>query len=680
MKEPSNIENTKKLWSDYFSHTSITISAKDLSDARRKYRIPDTEDILEIYYNKHGLSKICVLVISNYAIYFDEIRWSLDNLCKYILIKNEQSYSISAINDITYILCPISVFSNNNNIDLYNRILSMQNYLYNISAQAKSDRKKLYKYIATDAKNKLTEYRALNNQTVQSLSTFINEEDFTIYSAELLLKNAILRGKISSINYYLNSLEKYYDTAHITTWLNKYLTDLFNHCANNNFNLPLCNRKNVESYTGSKDYTNSVKGIIFFYSRIHITHDILHEYFCNIPELIATLSLSEFTESDYKNFLLLWDKNITPSMLNICNIIKTNAVIESKKTFKKADGYGLTPYHYAILYNNKALLSKISSEDVFYRAINTEDDVLKILYDPLFIACFRHNDELFDLLITTKPEYKALVKTFNTIQKKIKTAISANSFIESFNTTLTQNTRTSTHEQQYATHIKKLYLNLISGNISDYRQLIKNYDSLDQLNEQHQLLTSSGLFNNFSPIESSLFSYVINLYYTLHEVAVEISALHASYKTKYNDYISAIKDCSDLFIKMLLQIYANPDVIQKHLNHDAEKIIINFGSNTFVINKINFKSYNHTDNKTESNANKTSNTQEWFKPKIKLSSLKKPYNKYWFSPAAHNDIMLLKKEYRKLALKYHPDTQIYETEVFIDIQAEREHIIEKLNH
>ena len=261
-----------------------------------------------------------------------------------------------------------------------------------------------------------------------NINCLINEEDFSIYSAELLIKNSILCGQISSINYYIKILERHYDLSNITTWFTKYLTGLSDFCASHEYNLSLCNRKNVESYTCHHDHTHPIQILLDFYAKVHVSYDILHGRFNNIPELTVVLNSSNFTDSDYNSFLLLWDKNVTPLMLDTYNIIKTNSIIESKKNLSKADSYGLTPYHYAILHNNKTLLLKLTNDDVFYNAINSEDETVRILYDPLFVSHFCNNDILFDLLIQIKSEHKALVKTFNTIQKKIKNAISTTNF------------------------------------------------------------------------------------------------------------------------------------------------------------------------------------------------------------------------------------------------------------
>lgn len=57
---------------------------------------------------------------------------------------------------------------------------------------------------------------------------------------------------------------------------------------------------------------------------------------------------------------------------------------------------------------------------------------------------------------------------------------------------------------------------------------------------------------------------------------------------------------------------------------------------------------------------------------------KKPYGNEWFSKEAHTDLAILKKEYRILVKKYHPDQfkHIRAKEIFQDIMAEREEILD----
>ena len=57
---------------------------------------------------------------------------------------------------------------------------------------------------------------------------------------------------------------------------------------------------------------------------------------------------------------------------------------------------------------------------------------------------------------------------------------------------------------------------------------------------------------------------------------------------------------------------------------------------------------------------------------------KKPYDDSWFSPEAHKDLKILRKEYNFLAKKYHPDNNPNGKDVFINIQQERCTIIDSI--
>lgn len=663
-------EKLRTAWSLYFLNNNINpIETEDLS----LFHITKLESIFCIFQ----LDDKKELVITNSAIYFQDVRWSLSNICKFAIYQS--SAKIYLANASGTIYC-IKLVNNTDAENFLSRIISMQEYWLYAATNGTQQRLELFNHANTALKNSITN-STLVSEEILYISQFLLKH--TSYRKEIgltLIEYRLCRGDFDSLLRCLPYLSPEIDndtlSRHIENLLRKH--------------------KPVNVLINSKLYQGDVQPEII--KKISVT---LLEYAnaCTLKDKINAKNIRSYRELlvemhncpdvNKEEYIKLWHKVMDASI----QIARESIIAQSSlsaSTLECIDNYGMYLFNYAILFNNKSILSLFDTLNL--SALVSDASPINALFDPLFIAYFRNDLETFNYLVTRSNDFISLGKTLTTIRERLHTEKTENfnpfdhaesikilndikaqeNYIAKIKATRTKNKipwRTIREAEAKANFLKERYSKVLAMEEQKATDKRRNYYS--QLKEEEQT------------------------------VIEEIERLKNYYKNKYAKYVQYFNVCEDAYINMMLFSYLNPDKFYKQALTNCSEMAYSFNISFFVNsdyfsmfknihkqksqkeqnreqNKKQYKQRQQSKQHQDSNKRNSQQSSSTFKKEPKMSDVKKPYGNSWFSPEAHKDLSVLKHEYRKLILKYHPDNPEGSAEIFIDIQNERNSIISKI--
>ncbi len=136
-------------WSGFWSNIPDNLTDSNVRQIRAKRDVPLSEKIYRSYPPRKA-----VAVITDKAIYFQNVRWSLNDLCKYVLVKDNGTFIIDDGVDKTFLIGDAQELGD----DFSDIIIALQNYLCNKSEDARKQRKKIYARTVIPLKNKLDKF------------------------------------------------------------------------------------------------------------------------------------------------------------------------------------------------------------------------------------------------------------------------------------------------------------------------------------------------------------------------------------------------------------------------------------------------------------------------------------------------------------------------------------------
>ena len=321
-------------------------------------------------------------------------------------------------------------------------------------------------------------------------------------------------------------------------------------------------------------------------------------------------------EADNLYFSRFFDAN--RKMREIFRQIKEGTSTLSNEQLSCADSMGLTPYHYALILGNQELCSKLMKSK-HYPELPWRFDETDI-YDLLSLAVYKN--------LSYSVLEEAIIRTDETA-KKLKKAIA---------TMRAEAIASTAAEVVFAASIqvaeKSGYCNTDEG----HEQYTNAVSSKDVLSE-----TSKGLSKSITEAKNELFLYI-------SEVISEIE-----------QQVNQWNQAKDPRVRYLLHLYSDPEYFEKMLFHDGEWTLYRTGNRFhYMAPKGEIEAHNPPEET----------------PRIS----QKRFGDSWFSESAHENIEVLKKEFRALAKEYHPDASADSktTELFQEISAEYEQLQELL--
>lgn len=292
----------------------------------------------------------------------------------------------------------------------------------------------------------------------------------------------------------------------------------------------------------------------------------------------------------------------------------------SKQQLSLKDSMGLTAYHYALIIGNQKLISELLKSKRWTEAEWTFDEAN--IYDLFFLAVYKGvpEDSLKKALLRTDKAAIHLKRTLRSAQAENITG--------------------------------DILEGLLDASIKAADTMEKNgYCSLEPDEYQKMLLDKDTLSESSGERKGKVFLAEVALNTYLDETISEAK-----------QQVSQWNKAKDPRVRYVLHLYSDPEYFEKMLFHTGEWTL--YGDD------------NGWHGMAPSGEIKTHAS-----PDEESSDVEKPFVDSWFSESAHQNAEILKKEFRDLAKKYHPDTSDIpeSTELFQNISAEYEQLQDYLN-
>lgn len=345
----------------------------------------------------------------------------------------------------------------------------------------------------------------------------------------------------------------------------------------------------------------------------------------------------------------------------------------STQELSQVDSVGLTPLHYALITRDADIVRKVlyAYDWNNYYPLLIRDVFTKPVYDFAFCASCLYDDEelIGDVIVRTKPEAKPLARA-----------------IKSLTTSIEIKTRL----------LSKAENNKDYEDISLYREQIEEYTSmLDEVREElsrmvRQIIkVSRKKAEAIIKLNHPLNRYVLHLYMmpdALYRSIADTIYSWRIYRYKATFFVAACEHELDLsYYEWQKGAISDRLILESDIaaREDGSGGKSYTDGDTFV----------NPDRARREEAKRQKDEQERRREEAKRAARKArfreeaarvandaPYGRSFFSPAAHSNINILKKEYRALIKRYHPDSggDANDVEIMLVIMNERADILESI--
>lgn len=336
------------------------------------------------------------------------------------------------------------------------------------------------------------------------------------------------------------------------------------------------------------------------------------------------------------------------------------------------DGFGLTNYHYLLLKKgndgSEIKLDKIDNKLLQGYVAQTLDLGL--------LAVYKNKPQVLEKLFEQSPEYQAILEAKNSAEKALKWANLADFGASVLNLTASAAVKTlQKAEGEFNESLDRVERQKNEIDKYDYAKKVRAEDVIKEKTEefQSQYERMENGINASHAVSDTLTSLSDDLKKELDFINEEIEGLKKSFFEDYRYKMTILNANATPFSRMIFDIYDGLDLSDFIY---TEYVVTTIEGMTFVIPRELYKKYFENYHQDASEEKKSEETKsEYKKEKHSSENVKKPYIDSWFSNAAHNDLSIMRKEYRELVKKYHPDNFDGSSKYFIQIQEERAQIL-----
>jgi len=584
-------------------------------------------------------------------------------------------------------------------IRIKERLDYISDYWLTNSSQALEERKSLFDGFYEQAISVIKSNEELSYNLKASFGKFIEEKPFLEKAGYILLRNAILRyrmddiyqitGKMAGIDY--NTLEV------IKNEIIKEIEALKMDGFDQTIRLVEVSKTDTSLVVsgGTGNPTNKTE----------IYEDLADALFKKYIEHACNSSDVEMI-NDFEQYVKKCQEYIKKEQdREVCykkwiNLFKTNKDIISWVI--RRDELGFSSLHYKIFESPRGYRNVL--KDYYNEGMDPTERYkdfevpLNTLYDYGYVLYCRGDISGAKNIIMQKKEFKELDVLYDKAQKKIKVVegvIATYSTMKSLAEVSRKYNRI--RNQMVADDVQRRIdeerERIMDGKSMNYHGWVRAQERLDRFKKANGLydLEEMGQNDYYDDDEPSLdtLDRLLMIKQMLIDSLSEIREQQAQYVDGWlKKYEETRRDYADNGNKIISEIYrlsSDPEYYRFYLRRlSRPKVLVFQFGHFWYIDKEIYDQYFNSSESDSSHSNKQTrgnqNAKSSFKSKefVNKDKIKKPYGDCWFSPEARKDIRRLKKEYRRLAVMFHPDNFDGDPGIFVEIQMERMDILSKM--
>lgn len=392
-----------------------------------------------------------------------------------------------------------------------------------------------------------------------------------------------------------------------------------------------------------KDYEDKFKQKVFeiYYTNkykigLHIL--LRKDPSLDIDDVAESLRRFEIGEDKIKRTLNFQMRLRNQMMKEVFEITRAGNKIQND-SLKYVDGFGLNPLHYSILMKNDELIKYYIKKaknltNIFESANERLSDLLA--YGTLLM--YFGKEEYVDKAIETSPEIKELLRYKKQCNLKL-----------SFHRVVLSGLQSNLNVKEIQYKEVRSSLDKYSGDYID-----NLFDEIERIKDE---------------IEAE--KDVIESYRDeVRELENEIEEMELYEKKRCKRACERLRNDNSFEVVFYKEILSNTELLYNELcMKSSDYDIYEFFMVYVFMSKDMFE-------KTSQNSTGYEELEKCLETEDELEFVK-PYGEHWFSDKAYSDMDVMKKEYRVLASKYHPDNNQNSSREFLDIQKERNLILEQ---
>lgn len=359
-------------------------------------------------------------------------------------------------------------------------------------------------------------------------------------------------------------------------------------------------------------------------------------------------------------------------MSDIWNKIKASDKYD-EEWINRRDAFGFNALHYGILLDNKKLTRQLAKRHDELPMVTNDDIDFYCAHEYSFLCAFlkKYDFETYFEFVCNTPELEVLLRTKKKLETKRDVYQSVINRLRSRLTTMDG----EFNKIKRRTDSSSIKFKEYSGNYYTNRDVLRRqinskmiclrlieeyfkdiYYEIEDATKRH-FIRQCEYVDTINIKSSRGFFYTCYFYKNCENVSVNLGV-------EWENFV-----CEELFGEWF-QVPNDLKEKWKTVNDENSEQYYEQSHESRQNSQTNFTGKGEKDNKkSNQRAEKHDNVGQ---------TINKPFGNSWFSPEAHSDMKVLRKEYNVLAKRFHPDNDPNGAEIFISIQEERCKIIDGL--